>query len=358
MLTQYVAHPKNDQGHQQTLREHLDNVANLSSGFAAEFGEEVYARQIGLAHDLGKTRSLWQERILRIEAGEKPKFVELLHDHKMSGAALVYSQDPLAALIIAGHHQGLPDFAKMKAEMESGKWEALRQEVVERVGTLEFPTETQKPISIAYFKLMMLYSCLVDADAIDTSAHAGDRLEVSTTFSTMAELHSKLLAASVPATASAAVQAMRTQVREACLAAIPRERGIFTLHAPTGSGKTISGGLWATGHAEALHGRIAISGGELWVLSIVHERYGSTTGEAFTKSVRTSAEHRLRTSTTCLSRHQQIRWLLLERCVEVHVCAKASSIHLQHEGWGSAHIRRTPAGQQDVSQYVAMPCPP
>ena len=246
-LETYVAHPRNTEGHRQTLREHLDNVALISSEFAAQFGRAEYARAIGLAHDLGKTRSLWQERILQIEAGQKPKFVELLHDHKMSGAALVYQQDAIAALIIAGHHQGLPDFGKMKSEIESGKWEALKQEVVERVGTLEFPKRHAQ--RCAYFDLMMLYSCLVDADAIDTSAHAGERLEVRTTFATMSEMHSKLLAASVPNTASTAVQAMRTQVRTACLAAMEKDKGFFNLHAPTGSGKTISGGLWATGHA-------------------------------------------------------------------------------------------------------------
>jgi CRISPR/Cas system-associated endonuclease/helicase Cas3 len=42
-------------------------------------------------------------------------------------------------------------------------------------------------------------------------------------------------------------------VRQSCLSSIQQPRGFYELHAPTGSGKTVSGGLFATGHA-AHHG--------------------------------------------------------------------------------------------------------
>src|SRR5207247_5468347 len=63
--------------------------------------------------------------------------------------------------------------------------------------------------------------------------------------------------AAVPKTARCDVQAMRAQVRQACLNTFASEKGFFSLHAPTGSGKTISGGLFATGHA-AHHGMARI----------------------------------------------------------------------------------------------------
>jgi CRISPR-associated endonuclease/helicase Cas3 len=242
-LGEYIAHPKNGDGLRQTLREHLDGVSSLSSQFAAAFNESGLSYHIGQAHDLGKVRALWQERILQIEAGIKPTFVELLHDHKMSGAALVYPNDKLASLIIAGHHQGLPDFEKLKVEIESGKWDAHRQEVFEKTGC-NFHASVQGD----YFKLLMLYSCLVDADAIDTGSHAGERLVVPP-FASMSELHDKLAKATFNSVSSTEVQDMRTAVRQSCLFAIQQPRGFYELHAPTGSGKTVSGGLFATGHA-------------------------------------------------------------------------------------------------------------
>jgi CRISPR-associated endonuclease/helicase Cas3 len=215
------------------------------------------ANYLGWLHDTGKLRPTWQQRILDIEAFEektshvKPLFVESKHDHKMSGAAYVYPESPLAGLLVAGHHRGLVNFSDFIKEMESKKWEGHRQEIIERIDTLDIPAVSVCGMPQDYFSLMMLYSCLTDADCVDTSAHY-DRL-TPPPFAGMAELHAKLLATSTPTTASAAVQQMRADVRQACLAGIKQAKGFFSLPAPTGSGKTISGGLWATGHA-AHHG--------------------------------------------------------------------------------------------------------
>jgi CRISPR-associated endonuclease/helicase Cas3 len=113
----------------------------------------------------------------------------------------------------------------------------------------------QRNVPIArhdYYALMMLYSCLVDADAIDTSAHAGDRIAIPQMLG-MEDLQDKLLMLNVNVKSSAEVQRMRSEVRNACLVSAPSKKGFFSLHAPTGSGKTISGALWAAGHGEA-HG--------------------------------------------------------------------------------------------------------
>ena len=171
-LSEYIAHPRNAEGARQTLKEHTDNVSAISSAFAKEFGQYELANAIGQAHDLGKTRSLWQDRILRIERIEelhgllladphntelqsesqclklRNKFVEMLHDHKMSVAALVYPHDAYASLIIAGHHQGMPDFAKFKTEMDSGKWDAHREETLQNIGgTFQFKASQSALIS-------------------------------------------------------------------------------------------------------------------------------------------------------------------------------------------------------------------
>jgi CRISPR-associated endonuclease/helicase Cas3 len=254
-LSPAIAHSRNTKGERQSLQDHLANVAHLTSQFA-HFAPEA-AAYLGWTHDLGKLRPLWQQRILDIEAFEegtshvKPVFVETLHDHKMSGAAYVYPESPLAGLLIAGHHGGLPDFSTFVMEMESAKWASHRQEIVDRIGVLDLRSLSACGMARDYFSLMMLYSSLVDADCVDTSSHY-DRL-TPPAFVGMAELHNKLLNTETPSTASLAVHQMRQDVRQACLAGIAQPQGLFSLPAPTGSGKTISGGLWATGHA-AHHG--------------------------------------------------------------------------------------------------------
>ncbi len=259
-----IAHSKNHSGVRQTLQEHLANVAKLSAGYATPFGQADAAESIGWLHDVGKLKADWQERIMDLEAWDeggkqthaKPVFVEMKHDHKMAGAAYVVQSGSghlesrkLTGLLIAGHHGGIADYDKFIEEIESGKWNATRDETAERVGTLQIPKlGFNHLVNIDYFSLSMLYSCLVDADCVDTSSHHDGRI-VPPPFAGMAKLYQKLLTAQMPATASPAVQKMRSDVRDACLYSIPQARGVFSLHAPTGSGKTVSGGLWATGHA-------------------------------------------------------------------------------------------------------------
>lgn len=260
-LIQAIAHSRGKDGTRQTLQEHLSNVATLAAGYASAWGGQDAATFLGLTHDLGKMKATWQERILDLEAWDdagkppagKPVFVEMKHDHKMSSAAYVmqkYHADALA-LLVAGHHGGIPDFNKFITEMESGKWDASRDEVINLCQTHGFVMGKKQPVSsdgiCDYFALMMLYSCLVDADCVDTSAHHEGRLVG--TFDTMDALFDKLLLLQVDSDASAAVNKMRQDVREACIFKAPAPKGFFNLHAPTGSGKTISGGLFATSHA-------------------------------------------------------------------------------------------------------------
>lgn len=243
-----IAHSKNAAGVRQTLEEHLANVAALAKKFASPFAQEKAAEYVAWAHDLGKMKASWQARVLRLEAGEKPQWEEMKHDHKMCGAAFVYASSKLASLLIAGHHGGIPDFSNFAAEIESGKWEVSRKELAERVEALQSSQLLSPHLTPDYFQLMMLFSCLVDADSIDTSAHFENRI-VPPPFNTMAELFEKLLFVQIESTATEVVQSMRSAVRSACLAKASLSRGFFSLHAPTGSGKTISGGLFAASHA-------------------------------------------------------------------------------------------------------------
>ena len=96
----------------------------------------------------------------------------------------------------------------------------------------------------------MLLSCLCDADCIDTSDHFGGCLDVGEQPS-IVELHHVLDAHEVQTTTSISerILKLRRDVKTACVDAQALPKGFFQLHSVTGSGKTISGGLFALGHA-------------------------------------------------------------------------------------------------------------
>lgn len=96
----------------QTLDEHLCNVADLASRFAAAFGYENWGRTLGLFHDAGKVSPAFQRRLF----GSKEPV-----DHGAPGAkAVLYrytsalgdANGCLLAFPIAGHHGGMPNGLK------------------------------------------------------------------------------------------------------------------------------------------------------------------------------------------------------------------------------------------------------
>src|SRR6185436_16636827 len=106
-----------------------------------------------------------------------------------------------------------------------------------------------------------LFSCLVDADFLDTSAFYDPMVESlrgqsESRQATMAELADriehhleKLSADALPGP----VQDQRREVLSACRAAAEKTPGIFELTVPTGGGKTLAGMAFALRHA-ARHG--------------------------------------------------------------------------------------------------------
>ena len=110
--------------------------------------------------------------------------------------------------------------------------------------------------------LRMLYSTVVDADFIDTEAHfrpgpdgkrryrmSGRVLEPQTLFDI---LMAYLLDLSSKVNASTSIKDLRSLLLQDCILAGSEPPGLFTLTAPTGSGKTLSMLAFALKHA-AVH---------------------------------------------------------------------------------------------------------
>ena len=258
-----IAHSSPD-GRTQLFNDHATAVSRLSSDFAAEFDAANEAGVIGLLHDVGKCSSAGQRRI----NGGTDRV-----EHASAGAELLadsWRNNPygyLLAYCVAGHHAGLPNggvstdtedcatlCAKLKRQAKRNRdyapyVEALTQPVP--IITHFYLDRAKQYPGFSYtFRTRMLFSCLVDADFLDTEAFMnnaelrggiGDPLPIL-----FDRLQTKLASFDAPQNA---VAEKRKQVQEDCLRAAEQPRGLFTLTVPTGGGKTLSSLAFALKHA-------------------------------------------------------------------------------------------------------------
>lgn len=168
MMEAYFAHIAED-GRKQTVLEHLEGTAELCARFARAFGAEEQGRLVGMAHDLGKTSKEFQARL---QGGP-------IVDHATAGAVECAKWDFLwAAHCVAGHHGGLLDEGSLMDQAGdatllgrlkkgvAGQIPAYRQDIP--LEAVPQPASWGKePLTDAFF-IRMLYSCLVDADYLDT----------------------------------------------------------------------------------------------------------------------------------------------------------------------------------------------
>lgn len=242
----YYAHIK-ENGEVQTVDEHLEGTARRSAHFAAAFGEERRGALLGMAHDIGKNASAFQRRL---NGGPKV-------DHATAGALeCMQIREPFAGYCVAGHHGGLPNWGnstdmpgdgtfigrlrKGKAGIPAYEWK----------GTLEsgIPMPNMQDMFSQSLWTRMLYSCLVDADYLDTEAFMSpaERPE----YDSLPELLQRLNAYIAPwFPAKNQLNEYRCQILSRCLDTASSPRGIYSLTVPTGSGKTVSSLAFALRHA-------------------------------------------------------------------------------------------------------------
>lgn len=260
VISVFVGHKAVDE-REQPLLEHLQGTAQLAGNFAAAFGAEGYGYLTGLLHDIGKYSKEAQERILH----NGPKV-----DHSTAGAWICATKwDRLAAYCIAGHHAGLPnggtrsntaDTATLYGRMhraKSGQIPNFNAYETEVTFTKPQPPNIQllKPqgFSISFF-IRMLYSCLVDADFLDTEQFMSNGIVERGGYDSIDTLYERLQDYIKNWwDAKSTINQKRCEILKDCINTGKSAKGLYTLTVPTGGGKTISSLAFALNHAKT-HG--------------------------------------------------------------------------------------------------------
>lgn len=256
MEEKYYAHWSED-GRKQTVLAHLLRTALLCAQFAAKFGEKALGYWVGLLHDIGKFTQAFQKRLFY--GGKKV-------DHATAGAWESKAYLPIS-LCIMGHHSGLPDlggrtdkgkptyFGRMN-KAKSGQlepYDAWKEEVeLPQAPKMEPKTELELD-----FLIRMLYSCLTDADFLDTEAFMSNgQVERGggEAISVLADKLDRYTAGWFPP--SNELNTQRCAILRRCMEQGEDTRqmpGLYTLTVPTGGGKTVASLAFALHHAKT-HG--------------------------------------------------------------------------------------------------------
>lgn len=268
----------------QPLEEHLLNVADRAASFAAAFGYGNWGRALGILHDAGKVSAAFQQRLHG--SGEQV-------DHSTPGAWEALSRyrselgdanGRLLAYALVGHHGGIPNGVRgertpLKSRLDKEGINDIAQEFEEYAASVGISIpggDSLEPIPFEKLALCgkrdiamtrgifstsvldrMLFSCLVDADYLDTehfvtpdvsAARDGIHRDAVATLSQKLDMHMESLQSSA---APSRVNSMRAMVLEDCRSAAKWAPGIYTLTVPTGGGKSLASLSFALHHAAA-----------------------------------------------------------------------------------------------------------
>ena len=249
----------------QLLQTHLENVACLAAQCAAKFGAEKLGKIAGLTHDIGKYS---QEFQLRLE--EKSGKV----DHSTAGAQELIRQYPnlvghALSYIVAGHHGGLPDGNKgatknlpeRLANESLPDYKMFHSEIslptLHNEDMSKMPKAKEKSMAAFSFAfcIRMIFSCLVDADYLDTEQFMNpEKAKIRPAQIKLAVLWERLEVKLIELTKRgkdnpSIINRERQKILQRCIQMADSQSGFYTLTVPTGGGKTYSSLAFGLKHA-------------------------------------------------------------------------------------------------------------
>jgi len=306
---EFIAHIRKDNHDKQSVKTHLENVSVISAQNASKFGMAKAGELIGLLHDFGKYSEAFQNYLgsaTGLINQDEDEYVDSQGlkgkiDHSTAGAQYIWNfardkkmqvqiVSQLLALCITSHHSGLNDclniegennfFIRMeKADHKTHLGEVLRKAesvTIQKINSLLYDSDcfggvlqklkeialhekSEKSIKTQFqagLMLRMLYSCLIDADRLDTanfenpadikkrqnSKYISWKLLINRLEDKYIEFESK--------SNKSKVDILRKLISDACFDRSSDKTGIFTLTVPTGGGKTLASLRFALHHAQ------------------------------------------------------------------------------------------------------------
>lgn len=244
----YYAHTR-ESGQWQTVKDHLLGTAEKAKSFSIPALKES-AYLVGLLHDLGKYSDDFQRRL---------NGADIRVDHSTYGAKEIFEKcdgnllGRIFAYAVAGHHTGLPNLGNegenadetallariKKSCSDAGAWRGeiklSESEAVEEL--CKFAEGDFGPDSYE-FLIRYLFSCLTDADSLDTEnfCTGKERVACEVDWSKYKAILDKVFASFNTVTE---LQKERAVLQAQAMSNIGKDCGIYLLDMPTGSGKTL-----------------------------------------------------------------------------------------------------------------------
>ena len=275
-----IAHTRED-GSIQSLPEHIQGVAHHCALFLEEAGLPELAplgRLLAQLHDAGKAQPAFQRYILGESDQKAP--------HSAAGALLATCMlyelseelqlkklprtSQLLAYAISGHHRGLYDYIELRKELEKkeieGRYAKTKEELHNikselRTWVEEYAEATETSLKElakqvgateqAQALIRLLFSCLVDADFLDTEAfmdeeRKGRRQEATSRYTPLEVLRDRLTKHIEGFSTKGKINEARRAFLNQCRAhGRTCPKGYYSLFLPTGGGKTLSSMAWA-----------------------------------------------------------------------------------------------------------------
>lgn len=254
----FIAHIRED-GTEQSVREHLENTAIIARKFADSFNGGDYAFVAGFFHDIGKCSKEFQNRILK--DGKKC-------DHSTAGAKEIIKLNKSGRLIaycIVGHHSGLPNSGSVTDVGVEGTLNArLNKSTIpcydsffDEIDSTQITLPVMPDIKLTCTKnigftlsyyIRFIYSCLVDADFLDTEAFMSNNSVDRSVNYDFCLFHKKLYDKLSGFKNDTTINGYRKKILDSCIHKAKLKKNLFNLTVPTGGGKTLSSLAFAINH--------------------------------------------------------------------------------------------------------------